>query len=104
MKSRGFRCCIKFAALCQTETSLEVARAGSPTSFAFWILAIHFSSCGNPLFHLTLHFRSRYLNHHKDVHSRTANLAPYAPSQGDSCPLNCAIFWLSPTKNSKNTI
>ena len=67
----------------------------------FLILPIHFSSCGNSFFHLTLHFPSRYLYIVRDVHSQNANLAFSAPNQGDSCPLNCAIFSLSPTTNSK---
>src|SRR6266436_1961138 len=70
----------------------------------FLILPIHFSSCGNSFFHLTLHFPSRYLYIVRDVHSQNANLAFSAPNQGDSCPLNCAIFSLSPTKNSKSSI
>jgi hypothetical protein len=65
----------------------------SPHLFAFLILPIHFSSCGNSFFHLTLHFPSRYLYIVRDVHSQNANLAFSAPNQGDSCPLNCAIFF-----------
>src|SRR5258705_2475864 len=72
--------------------------------FTFLILPIHFSSCGNSFFHLTLYFPSRYLYIVADVHSQNANLAFSAPNQGDSCPLNCAIFFLSPTKNSKSSI
>src|SRR6266849_2106421 len=72
--------------------------------FTFLILPIHFSSCGNSFFHLTLHFPSRYLYIVSDVHSQNANLAFSAPNQGDSCPLNCAIFSLSLTTNSKIAI
>ena len=64
---------------------------GLPLS-GFLMLSIHFSSCGNSFFHLTLHFPSRYLTSVKDVHSQSANLASTAPIQGDSCPLNCVIF------------
>jgi hypothetical protein len=80
-----------------THSSISKARPStcshSPHLFAFLILPIHFSSCGNSFFHLTLHFPSRYLYIVRDVHSQNANLAFSAPNQGDSCPLNCAIFF-----------